>query len=89
MNSLTTYKEETDNAYAFYNSLDWENLNCTVVDGQRLFLKSDLFNKYKDFVEENGFKEKSKISFGKTIRQFLQDRMYNNKHWWVIPKEVK
>ena len=89
MKSLTTYKEETDNAYAFYNSLDWESLNCTVVDGQRLFLKSDLFNRYKDFVEENGFKEKSKISFGKTIRQFLQDRMYNNKHWWVIPKEVK
>lgn len=84
MDYLKVYKEETDNAYAFFNSLDISTLNCTIVDGERLYLKSDLFNKYKEFVEDNGFKEKSKISFGKTIREFLEDRMYNNKHWWII-----
>lgn len=81
---LDTYKEELDNAYSFYKTLDFKKMNCTVAEGQRLYLKTELFNEYKDFVHENGLKEKSKISFGKTIKEHLKDRVFNNKHYWVI-----
>ena len=88
MQYLDEYKEETDSAYAFFNQLDLARLNCYVTEGQRLYLKSDLFNKYKEFVEENGLKEKSKISFGKTIKEHFQETVKSNKHYWIIPEEA-
>lgn len=87
MKYLKQYKEDTDSAYAFFNSLDLSALNCTVVGNQRLYLKSDLFNRYKEFVEENGLKEKSKISFGKTIHEHLDDTIHANKHYWIIKEK--
>lgn len=86
---MVVYKEDTDNAYAFFNSLVYSELNCTLVNGKRLYLKSDMFNKYKEFCHENGFKEKSKISFGKTIKEHLKEAVHANKQYWVIPKEDK
>ena len=39
---------------------------------------------YKLFVEENGLKEKTIITFGKTIKEYWSDVVYNNHHYWVI-----
>ena len=81
---LDIYKKEIDSAYEFFTSLDLPKLNCTVVDGERLYLKTDLYNKYKEYAEENGLKEKSKKSFGSTIRESLKDKVFSNKHYWII-----
>ena len=47
-------------------------------------MRTDLYNKYKLFVDENGLKEKTIITFGKTIKEYWSDVVYNNHHYWVI-----
>lgn len=83
---LQIYKEENDSALAFFNQLGISKLKKTKhpKTGEALYSKNDLFNKYKLFVEENGLKEKSNIMFSKTIRQFWQDIVWNNAHYWVV-----
>jgi hypothetical protein len=44
-----------------------------------------MFNKYEEFVRENGLKEKSKKSLGMTLKEHLETRAFNNKQYWIIP----
>ena len=83
---LQVYKEENDSALAFFNNFSIRSLKPIIhpKTGEKLVLKTDLYNKYKLFVDENGLKEKTIITFGKTIKEYWSDVIYNNHHYWVV-----
>jgi putative DNA primase/helicase len=84
---LEQYKEDSDSALSFINNFNIGEQFCVKRGEEVLISKSNLYQRYDDFCKDSNLKPKSKQSFGKTVKEALEDCIYQNTHCWILDEK--